>query len=114
MKLQLFSAWVWTCLTSYQEVGEVLHPVHDVLHGLQGRQVDADLQWHNRDEKQSSHKKDDLVLGSFTYIKVRHARLFELVPQSPGDDVNGDVVSDDSTDAGQRGLEEEEGSSFSD
>lgn len=39
-----------------------------------------------------------------THIKVRHARLLELVPQPPRDDVNGDVVSDDSTDAGQGGL----------
>lgn len=71
---------------------------------------------HVMENKVSSHKKDDLVFGTFTYIKVRHARLFELVPQSPGDDVNGDVVSDDSTDAGQGGLggTEEEGSSFSD
>lgn len=29
---------------TYQEVGEILHPVHDVLHGFQRRQVDADLQ----------------------------------------------------------------------
>lgn len=48
---------IWTCLNSYQEVGEVLHPVHDVLHGLQGREVDADLQWHNRDEKAALIKR---------------------------------------------------------
>lgn len=31
-------------LLAYQEVAQVLHPVDDILHGLQRRQVDADLQ----------------------------------------------------------------------
>lgn len=44
-----------------------------------------------------------------TYVKVRHAWFFELVPESPGDDVNWDVVSDDSADAGQGGLDRTEG-----
>lgn len=44
-----------------------------------------------------------------TYIEVWHARLFELVPESPGDDVNRDVVGDDSADAGQGGLDRTEG-----
>lgn len=39
-----------------------------------------------------------------THIEVRHARFLELVPQPPRDDLDGDVVSDDSADAGQGGL----------
>lgn len=42
------------------------------------------------------------------YIEVWHARFFEFVPESPGDDVHRDVVSDDSTDAGQGGLDRTE------
>lgn len=37
-------------LRSYQEVGQVLHPVDDVLHRLQRRQVDADLQAHKEQD----------------------------------------------------------------
>ena len=39
-----------------------------------------------------------------SYIKVRHAGLFEVVPQSSGDDVHRDVMSDHPTDAGHGGL----------
>lgn len=39
-----------------------------------------------------------------SYIEVWNARFFEFMPESPGDNVNWDVMSDDSTDAGQCGL----------
>lgn len=41
-------------------------------------------------------------------MEVRHAGLFELVPQSARDDVHGDVVSDDPADAGQGRLDRTE------
>lgn len=39
-----------------------------------------------------------------THVKVRHVRFFKLMPESLRDDVHRDIVSDDSVDAGQRGL----------
>lgn len=36
--------WCFERRDPYQEVGEILHPVHNVLHGFQRRQVDTDLQ----------------------------------------------------------------------
>ncbi len=44
-----------------------------------------------------------------THIEVWHARFFKLVPESSGDDIHWDIVSDDSTDAGQGGLDRTEG-----
>lgn len=38
-------------------------------------------------------------------LEVRHAGLFELVPQSARDDVHGDVVGDHPADAGQSRLD---------
>lgn len=39
-----------------------------------------------------------------THVEVGHDRLFELVPQSAGDDVHWDVMGDHSTAAGHGGL----------
>lgn len=68
----------------HQEGGEVLHLVHNALHGLQRRKVDA-------------------------HIKVLHAGFLELVPESSRNHVDGNVVSDDSADAGQGGLDGTQG-----
>jgi len=40
-----------------------------------------------------------------TYMEVRHAGFFELVPEPPGDDVHRDVMGDDPTGAGHGGLD---------
>lgn len=43
-----------------------------------------------------------------TYVKVWHAWLFKFVPESAGDDIDWDIMSDNSTDAGQGRLDKME------
>lgn len=93
-------------LCSYQEVGQVLHPVHQALQGPQRRQVDADLQ---RRSKVSIRVVLKVILQRDhrprAYVEVGHAGLLELVPQSARDDVHRDVVSDNPAEAGQSRLD---------